>query len=231
MIENIFQRTELLLGKEVLESLSNKRIILFGVGGVGSWCAESLIRTGVRHLTIVDFDKVCLTNINRQLPATTETIGEFKTSVLKKRLLSINPEAEITEITNKYDPESADTFQLETYDYIIDAIDSLDCKTHLILSATQTRAHFFSSMGAASKLDPTRVQVAEFWKVKGCPLAAAVRRKIKKNGTFPSKKFRCIFSDELITGERKGTVAHVTAVFGFVLASLVIKEEILNFEF
>ena len=226
MNEDIFQRTEILLGEDALKRLQQTRVILFGVGGVGGWCAESLIRTGIGHLTIVDFDRVAPSNINRQLPATTETVGELKTTILKRRLLSINPAAEIIDIPEMYNEESSSSFQLDTFDYIIDAIDSLDCKIHLIVTATQTEAQFFSSMGAALKLDPTCVKTTEFWKVKGCPLAAALRRKMRKSGIFPNRKFTCVFSEEVIDCPPKGTVAHVTAVFGFTLASLVIRDVI-----
>ena len=132
MKEGIFNRTELLLGQKTTEIIANKRVILFGVGGVGSWCAESLIRSGIHHLTIVASDRVCITNINRQLMATTETIGEIKVEALKKRLLSINPDAHITAIEQVYCAETAESFHIETYDYILDAIDSLDNKVLLI---------------------------------------------------------------------------------------------------
>ena len=224
MKESIFQRTEILLGKSTMSSLQQTRVILFGLGGVGSWCAESLIRTGIGHLTIVDFDRVALSNVNRQLPATIETIGELKTLALKKRLQGINPNAEIVDIPQLYDEASSASFQLDTYDYIIDAIDSIDCKIHLILTATQTKATFFSSMGAAQKLSISHVQTAEFWKVNGCPLAKALRTKMKKAESLPSRKFTCVFSSEQRTKTPKGTVMHVTAVFGLTLASLVIQD-------
>ena len=179
--KGIFQRTELLLGKAKMDALRQKRVIIFGIGGVGSWCAESLVRSGISQLTIVDSDRVCVTNINRQLMATTKTVGEVKTDVLKERLLEINPTADITAIQKIYSPETYETFNLESYDFIIDAIDSLSNKMHLIQEATKTNAVFFSSMGAALKMDPTRIRVAEFWKVQGCPLAAALRGKIRKN--------------------------------------------------
>ena len=225
MEESIFQRTEILLGEATMNRLRQARVILFGLGGVGSWCAESLIRTGIGHLTIVDFDHIAPSNINRQLPATTETIGELKTSVLKKRLLSINPDAEIVDIPKLYNEASSASFQLDTYDYIIDAIDNVDCKTHLILTATQTKATFFSSMGAAQKLCISSIQTAEFWKVNGCPLGKTLRKRMKKAGTIPCKKFTCVFSnEEKSTDTLKGTVMHVTAVFGLTLASLVIQD-------
>lgn len=197
----IFKRTELLVGKTTFEALSKARVIIFGVGGVGSWCAESLVRSGIQQLTLVDSDRVCVTNINRQLMATTETVGRPKVEVLKERLLSINPSATINALQQIYCAETAASFQIENYDYIIDAIDSLDNKVHLILYACTTPATFFSSMGAALKMDPLKINVAEFWKVKGCPLGAALRRKLKKNKTFPAKKFKCVYSEELLSNK------------------------------
>lgn len=194
----IFRRQELLLGAPAMSTISSKSVIIFGVGGVGSWCAESLIRSGIQHLTIVDSDRICTTNINRQLMATTSTIGKVKVDVLKQRLLDINPTAQITAIQAIYSAETAHTFNLSSYDYIIDAIDSLKDKADLILRATQTDATLFSSMGAALKMDPTKISVAEFWKVKGCPLAAALRRKFRHQKTFPSQKFKCVYSEELL---------------------------------
>lgn len=226
----IFRRSELLLGVDAIERIGQKRVILFGVGGVGSWCAESLVRSGIRNLTIVDSDCVCASNINRQLMATTKTVGQAKVDVLKERLLSINPSAQITAIQKVFNEESADEFELDNYDYIIDAIDSLKDKALLILMATRTNAKLFSSMGAALKIDPTRIKITEFWKVKGDPLARALRKKFKHIGEYPKRKFQCVYSDELIPEGRGetacGTVAHITAIFGFMLASLVIRDNV-----
>ena len=224
--QEIFQRSELLLGAEAMDRIAEKRVIVFGVGGVGSWCAESLVRSGIRHLTIVDSDSVCASNINRQLMATTETIGRVKVDVLKNRLLTINPAAEITAIHEFFTIETADSFHLDTYDYIIDAIDSLKDKALLILMACQTEAAFFSSMGAALKLDPTRIKVDEFWKIQGDPLAHILRKRFKREGQYPARKFQCVYSDELIEpqGEGKGSLVHITAIFGFMLAGLVIQD-------
>ncbi len=197
----IFNRTELLLGKDLMDKVSNIRVIILGVGGVGSWCAESLVRSGIKHLTIVDSDRICVTNINRQLMATTKTVGQVKVDVLKSRFLEINPTAQITALQQIYSAETSDSFQLDSYDYIIDAIDSLENKAELIRTATKTNAAFFSSMGAALKMDPMKIKVAEFWKVKGCPLGAALRRKIRQ-GEKPAKKFLCVYSEELL--ENKG---------------------------
>ena len=234
-----------------MEHIASVSVIIFGVGGVGSWCAESLVRSGVRHLTIVDSDTVCITNVNRQLMATTSTVGQVKVDVMKRRLLDINPEAEIEAICGVYSEETADQYDLDSYDYVIDAIDSLRDKACLILRATQSTATFFSSMGAALKMDPTRIDVAEFWKVKGCPLAAALRRKFKHAKTFPSRKFRCVYSEELLSNQGdetataecatngadaayhagstikarvNGTIAHTTAIFGFMLAGLALQD-------
>ena len=221
-----------------MERLAQKRVIIFGVGGVGSWCAESLIRSGIRQLTIVDSDRVSITNINRQLMATTKTIGQVKVDVLRERLLTINPSAEITALQQIFTAETAESFQLDTYDYIIDAIDSLKDKALLILMATSLPlregggGRFFSSMGAALKLDPTRIHIAEFWKVKGDPLARALRNRFKREKTFPKRKFQCVYSDELLENQKpidpddkgNGTIAHITAIFGFMLAGLVIQE-------
>lgn len=235
MNEKIFNRAYRLLGTPAMEVLATKRVIVFGVGGVGSWCAESLVRTGIRHITLVDSDSVCETNINRQLMATTETVGQVKVEALKARLLTINPEADIQTKHCFYNAETAPEFNLSAYDYVVDAIDSLQDKALLLLNATRSSARVFSSMGAALKLDPTRIQVAEFWQVKGCPLGAALRRKFKKQQQFPSRKFKCVFSDELLTNlgttdeplgykaQINGSLAHITAIFGFTLAGLIIE--------
>ncbi len=147
--KGIFKRTELLLGGDVLEDINDKKVIIIGVGGVGSWCAESLVRSGIRKLTIVDSDRICITNINRQAMATVKTVGQVKTEALKERLLEINPSAEITSIQRIFNEENADSFALDTYDYIIDAIDSLKDKVLLIRKACETDAVFFSTMGAS----------------------------------------------------------------------------------
>jgi tRNA A37 threonylcarbamoyladenosine dehydratase len=255
----ILQRTELLLGPEIMSEIARKKVIIFGLGGVGSWCAESLVRSGIRNLTIVDSDRICVTNINRQLHATTQTVGEVKTDALKKRLLEINPYSIINGIQKIYNKDNHDFFHLDQFDYIIDAIDSLGSKINLIRRATRTDATFYSSMGASLKIDPTRVKVAEFWDVKGCPLGSKVRKMIRK-GDLPAKEFLCVYSEEMLEhkgsfsscGSDKclcpkyknapgdpqladhewcsqkavinGTVAHITAIFGFTLAGLVIRD-------
>ena len=256
--KGIFQRTELLLGKERMERVASKSVIIFGIGGVGSWCAESLIRSGIQHMTLVDSDRICITNINRQLHATMKTVGEVKTDALKNRLLEINPNAEITTFQRIYNRDNHASFEIEKYDFIIDAIDSLSNKTHLIREATKTNSCFFSSMGASLKIDPTKIRVSEFWEIIRCPLAAKIRKMIRK-GELPARKFLCVHSEELLDnlgsgsscGTDKclcpknlgghgdpeladhewcsqkavinGTVAHITAIYGFTLAGLVIQ--------
>lgn len=237
-------RSQLLLGADAMSRLEEVKVIVFGTGGVGSWAVEALARTGVRHLTIVDSDCVAPSNINRQMPARTDTVGRLKVEVIKEHIALVNPGAEVTAITTPYTPATAAGFHLESYDYIIDAIDSLSNKAALILHATSLpRVKFFSSMGAALKLDPTRIAVAEFRDVKGCPLARALRNKFKRTGRQPRRKFKCVYSPELLTnrGESDGVEApggrwdaakastngsllHITGIFGFTLAGLVIED-------
>ena len=245
-MDDFFSRSEAILGIEAIEELRTKRVILFGVGGVGSWCAEALIRTGLVHLTIVDGDTVQPSNINRQLPATRETLGRPKVEVLRERLLSINPEAEIKAINAMYEPTpflkgGQDLGEaLSEYDYIIDAIDSVAAKTDLIIRATRVRGlKVFSSMGAALRFDPTQVTTGELMSIKGDALAKAVRARMKKIGLKPYKKVKCVYSTEQAVriqntdryADRiqtelpiKGSLMQVTAVFGCTLASMVIED-------
>ena len=223
-----YDRTISLIGEAAFERLQQTKVILFGVGGVGGWCAEALVRTGIQHLTIVDFDHVADTNINRQVVATAANIGLPKVEQMRERLLSICPEADIVAINQRYTADTAAAFDLSQYDVIIDAIDSVDDKILLIHNATATEATLFSSMGAGRKLDPQQVRVAEFWKVEGCPLARALRTKMKKSGLLPLHKFQCVYSAEKslsAEGGRPsptGSLAPVVGAFGFTLASLAI---------
>lgn len=248
-------RTELLLGSDNLNRIQQAKVLMFGLGGVGSWCAESLVRSGVRNLTLVDSDSVCITNCNRQLMATSKTIGQVKVEVLRDRLLEINPEANITCVQRRYEAETAESFHMEEYDFIVDAIDSLKDKADLILRATALPKHitFISSMGAALKRDPLLVRKTEFWKVKGDPLAKAIRKKFKHQGTYPSRKFQCVYSEELPMqnlgaavydaaggqslaaletcpgkAQINGSLCHVTATFGNAIAGIIINHIIDN---
>ena len=213
------------------------KVILFGIGGVGSWCAETLVRTGVTDLTVVDSDTVEASNLNRQLVALHSTLGRPKVEVMRQRLLDINPDAHITALQMRYDATTVDEFDFNQYDVVIDAIDSLDDKLLLIQRATESSARFLSSMGAARRRDPGQVAVAEFWQVKGCPLARALRNRIKKEKLFPKKKFLCVYSAEPafpgspvvpdIPGSpdipRLPSFMTVTATFGIRLASLALQ--------
>lgn len=245
--QEIFNRSRLLLGAEGMKALRDARVIVFGVGGVGSWCTEGLIRAGLTHLTIVDSDKVCPSNINRQLMATQMTIGMPKVEAMKERLLSINPEAEITAMGMMYCEETAEEFRLEDYDYVIDCIDSLRDKCDLILRTTAlSRPTLLCSMGAALRVDPTKVRMAEFRKVQGDALARAVRNTFKRQKKTPHGKFLCVYSEEpamrnkcddnVIREELKfrkvqnnGSLCHITAIFGMTLAGEVVRRITLGF--
>lgn len=229
--DEIFQRTRPVGGDEMMTAMRHDvAVAVIGTGGVGSWCAEALARTGIGHMTIADSDCVDVSNINRQLPATVPTIGEPKVDVLARHLKDINPELEITAICGRYSAETAGDFDLDSFDYVIDAIDDLPSKALLIMNACRSRARLFSSMGAARKLDPGRIAVAEFWKVTGCPLARALRNRFKKSGEFPKRKFKCVYSPETIPHRAEapvgvnGTFMHTTAIFGLTLASLVVRD-------
>lgn len=238
-----FHRIGLLAGPDGMTALSNARVALFGLGGVGSWTAECLVRSGVTDLLIVDADTVAESNINRQLVAVGSTIGRPKAEVLCERLLDINPEAKITVRVERYTAETADSFDLQSFTHVIDAIDSLADKALLILRATSISGlRFCSSMGAAMRLDPSHIKVDEFRKVKGCRLAAALRSRFKRTGIMPRRKFKCVFSDEqpivrpadapedtsgaMTYGKVaiNGAACHITAIFGMTLASLVIND-------
>lgn len=228
--EDIFQRTLLVTPDSMARRLRETRVMVVGIGGVGSWCAEALARSGIGHITIVDSDTVAVSNINRQLPATTATVGQPKTDVLGRRLLEINPELDLVKIFGRYTPETAADFDLDSYDYVIDAIDSVSCKAELILNATASRARLFSSMGAARKLHASLIAATEFWKVQGCPLARALRQWFKRHDRFPRRKFRCVYSPETIPQHAvspdgaNGTFAHTTAIFGLTLAGLLLED-------
>lgn len=214
------QRTALLYGEDTIERFANARVIIFGVGGVGSWCVEALARSGIGTLTLVDADVVDPTNVNRQLPATTLTVGQPKAEVLAQRVREINPSCRVKSIVEFYTADNASEFHIEDYDVVIDAIDSLPSKAALLLQVTSMPGvKLFSSMGAAMKLDPGKVATAEFWSVKGCRLARALRDRFKRQGVFPKRKFRCVYSEENPKGEPKGTSMAVTATFGLRLAA------------
>lgn len=214
--------------------LRRTRVIVFGTGGVGSWCVEALARTAIGHITLVDSDDVAASNVNRQLPALHSTVSLSKVDVLACRIADINPACQVEVHRCRYTPETASSFSIGTYDYVVDAIDSLPDKADLILRCTDPdtapRIAFFSSMGAARKSDPGLIAVAEFWKVEGCPLARALRTRFRRSGVFPRRKFMCVYSPERLPhraeGESgvNGTFMHATAIFGLRLAALIIND-------
>lgn len=243
-----FSRTELLLGKETMEKLKQSRVAVFGVGGVGGYVCEALVRSGVGAFDLIDDDKVCLTNLNRQIIATRNTVGQYKVDVMKDRILSINPDAQVRTHKCFFLPENADEFPFEEYDYIVDAVDTVTAKITLIMKAEEKHAPVISSMGAGNKLDASAFRVADIYKTKVCPLARVMRRELKKRGI---KKLKVVYSEEKPTRpmedmaiscrnhcicppgaqhkctERRdipGSVAYVPSVAGLILAGEVIKD-------
>ena len=191
-----FQRLGLLTGTDTLEALARCRVMVFGIGGVGSWCAEALVRSGVGALDIVDSDLVCVTNINRQVQATEATVGLRKTDALGERLLSINPACTIRALGKVFSREGAGEFEIGGADYVVDAIDSLTHKLDLIETTYNAGVPIFSSMGMAQKLDPSRLKTADIWETSGCPLARLVRQGLRKRGFTGG--FTTVYSDERI---------------------------------
>ncbi len=190
---NQFSRTELLLGKEAMDKLSRARVAVFGIGGVGGNACEALVRSGVGAFDLIDDDQVCLTNINRQIIATRKTVGQDKVEVMKERILSINPKADVRTYKTFFLPENADSFPFEEYDYVIDAVDTVTAKLELVMRATEKGVPIISSMGAGNKLDGSQFKVADIYKTKVCPLAKVMRRELKKRGV---KKLKVVYSEE-----------------------------------
>jgi len=227
----IFERLVLLTGNEGLEKLSRTKVLVFGAGGVGSWAAEALVRSGIGKIGIIDHDSVNISNINRQVEATSLTLGEPKASALKKRLLEINPECEVTAWDEIFKLESVDKFNIKNTDYVIDAIDTINHKLDLIETVSNEGVTLFSSMGMALKLDPSRIKTASIWKTDVCSLARLVRQGLRKRGF--TKDFTVVYSDETneclqkgVPGQKRvnGSIVTVTAVAGFYLASMVINK-------
>ena len=243
-----FSRTELLLGKEAMEKLKNAKVAVFGIGGVGGYVCEALVRSGVGAFDLIDDDKVCLTNLNRQIIATRKTVGKYKTDVMKDRILEINPDARVEVHKCFFLPENADEFPFEEYDYIVDAVDTVTAKISLVMKAQEMNVPIISSMGAGNKLDASQFRVADIYKTKVCPLAKVMRRELKKRGV---KKLKVVYSEEQPTRpvedmaiscrtncicppgaahkctERRdipGSVAFVPSVAGLIIAGEVIKD-------
>ena len=190
---NQFSRTELLLGHDNMEKLKNARVAVFGIGGVGGFTVEALARSGVGTLDLIDDDKVCLTNINRQIIATRKTIGQYKVDAAKERVLDINPDTVVNTYKTFFVPDTADEFDFASYDYVVDAIDTVTGKIMLVEAAQKAGTPIISSMGAGNKLDPTAFEVADIYKTSVCPLAKVMRRELKKRGI---KKLKVVYSKE-----------------------------------
>lgn len=190
---NQFSRTELLLGKEAMQTLQKSRVAVFGVGGVGGYAVEALVRSGVGAIDLIDDDKVCLTNLNRQIIATRKTVGKDKVEVMKERILEINPEVAVKTYKCFFLPENANQFPFEEFDYIIDAVDTVTAKIELVVKAEENHIPIISCMGAGNKLDGSQFKVADLYKTKVCPLAKVMRRELKKRGI---KKLKVVYSEE-----------------------------------
>lgn len=245
---NSFSRTELLLGKDAMEHLSKARVAVFGIGGVGGYTVEALARSGVGTLDLIDDDKVCLTNINRQIIATVSTIGQYKVDVAEDRIKSINPHATVNKYKTFYTPETAQEFDFSKYDYVVDAIDTVTGKLMLVEQAESSHTPIISSMGAGNKLDPTAFEVTDIYKTSVCPLAKVMRRELKKRGI---QKLKVVYSKEKpltpiddmaiscrshcvcppgtarkCTARRQipGSISFVPSVVGLIIAGEVIKD-------
>ena len=235
MDNEFLSRTNLLLGAETLRRLEDARVAIFGLGGVGGWCAEALARSGIGNMMIVDFDTVQESNINRQIIALESTVGQAKVEAFSRRLKDINPQISLDERKVFYSEQNASEFELEKFDYVIDAIDSLDSKVALIRHVLSLEGvKLYSSMGAALKKDIFAISASNFKKVQGDGLARALRQRFKKSGGIPEKPFTCVWSAEKLQnqvaqeggrGKRAmGSIMHITAAFGLALANLVIND-------
>lgn len=245
---NQFSRTQLLLGKDAMDKLRTCRVAVFGIGGVGGFVCEALVRSGVGRFDLIDDDKVCLTNINRQIIATRKTIGQYKVDVMKERMLEINPDVDVTVHKCFFLPENANDFPFDEYDYVVDAVDTVSAKIELVMQAQKHNVHVISCMGAGNKLDGSQFRVADIYKTKVCPLARVMRYELRKRGV---KKLKVVYSEEKPTRpiedmaiscrancicppgakhkctERRdipGSVAFVPSVAGLLIAGEVIKD-------
>ena len=247
-MQDQFSRTELLLGKEAMEKLKTSRVAVFGIGGVGGYVCEALIRSGVGKFDLIDDDRVCLTNLNRQIIATRKTIGRYKVDVMKERMLEINPDADIAVRKCFFLPENSGEFPFDEYDYVVDAVDTVSAKLELVVRAQEHGVPVISCMGAGNKLDGSLFRVADIYKTKTCPLAKVMRRELRRRGV---KKLKVVYSEEEPTRpkedasvscrtncicppgtERKcterrdipGSVAFVPSVAGLIIAGEVVKD-------
>lgn len=243
-----FSRTELLFGKEAMDKLAGSKVAVFGIGGVGGYVCEALVRSGVGAFDLIDDDKVCLTNLNRQIIATRSTVGKYKTDVMRDRMIDINPNVEVEVHKCFFLPENADDFPWDSYDYVVDAVDTVTAKIALVMKCKEKNIPIISSMGAGNKLDGSQFKVADIYKTKVCPLAKVMRRELKKRGI---RKLKVVYSEEIPTRpiedmaiscrnncicppgaehkctERRdipGSVAFVPSVAGLIIAGEVAKD-------
>ena len=233
-----FSRTELLLGKEAMEKLAGSRVAVFGVGGVGGYVCEALVRSGVGAFDLIDDDKVCLTNLNRQIIATRKTVGKYKVDVMKERILDINPDTDVRIHKCFFLPENADEIPFQEYDYVVDAIDTVAAKIAIVMKCDELNIPLISSMGTGNKLDPTRLQISDIYKTSVCPLARVMRHELKKRGI---KKLKVLYSEENplpplkeyssaeeIKGSSRrstpGSVSFVPSAGGLIIGSEVIRD-------
>lgn len=224
MIQEQFQRTELLLGSEAMEILRKSRVAVFGIGGVGGHVAEALVRSGIGAIDLIDNDDVCISNINRQIFATLSTVGQPKTQSAMKRLLDINPDCMITVHNIFFMPENSDMIDFSLYDYVVDAIDTITGKIEIIMRSRSAGVPVISSMGAGNKLDPTAFEVEDIYKTSVCPLARVMRRELKKHGV---EKLKVVYSKEEPAVSRSdfpASNAFVPSVAGLIIAGEVIKD-------
>ena len=234
MENNIYSRTESLIGKDSLNILKNSKVIVFGIGGVGSFTVESLCRCGIGEISLVDFDTIDITNINRQIHAMSNNIGKYKVDEMKKRIELINPDIKVNTFKKKLDKNNVENFNLKYYDYVVDAIDIITSKIYLIKCCYENNINVISAMGAGNKLDPTRFKVVDIYKTSGCPLARVMRRELKKLGI---KKLKCVCSDEISSGEviesydrRKSSpssISFIPSTMWLIITSEVVKDLIL----
>jgi len=241
-----FSRTELLLGKEAMEKLAKARVAVFGVGGVGGYVCEALVRSGVGAFDLIDKDEVSLSNLNRQIIATMDTVGRSKVEVMKERMLSINPDVKVTCHQKFFLPENADEFNFTDYDYVVDAVDTVAAKIAIVMESGKAGVPVISSMGAGNHLDPTAFRVADIYKTKMCPLAKVMRHELKKRGV---KKLKVVYTEEPVVSRAyaqapdetvsrdkdaaesekyvkvaPGSVAFVPSVAGLIIAGEVVKD-------
>ena len=224
-MENQFTRTEMLIGEQAVKTLAQKRVAVFGLGGVGSYVVEALARVGIGSLDLIDNDDINITNINRQIIALHSTIGKSKVDVMKERVLDINPRINVKKYKMFFSPETSKEFDFSQYDYVVDAIDSVTGKIELVLKSQEKNIPIISCLGTGNKLDPTQFEISDIYKTSVCPLAKVMRTELKKRGV---KKLKVLFSKEIPTkkdGQRiPASISYVPSVAGLIIASEVVKD-------